>query len=156
MKSDPASLDNLRDIAEPPPVPWYPFAPGWWVLIGLAVVAAGYFGIRAWFAWKRNAYRRAALDELNAVEDLTRASEILKRTALVAYPRNQVAALTGAAWCQWLEETGSVPMSDRVREVLTKGIYGDPELDCPNEVMEFSRAWISGHRPYRVEGGPEC
>ena len=33
--NDPGSLQNLNDIVLPAPVPWWPLAPGWWVLIGL-------------------------------------------------------------------------------------------------------------------------
>lgn len=33
MNADASSLDDLRDIAVPPPVSWWPLAPGWWVVI---------------------------------------------------------------------------------------------------------------------------
>ena len=155
MNPDPASLDNLRDIAEPPAVPWYPFAPGWWVLLGIAVVAGLYFGIRAWLNWKRNAYRRAALAELEGGGDVAKASEILKRTALVAFPRTKVAALTGSAWCAWLEEMGAVSMPETVREEFAQGVYGNPGGECSLEVLEYSRSWISGHR-VEEEGGKAC
>ena len=46
MKPDPASLENLRDIAVPPPVPWWPPAPGWWVLGLLALLVLIYLGLR--------------------------------------------------------------------------------------------------------------
>ena len=64
MTTDPASLDNLRDIVEPSPVPWWPPAPGWWVLFVVAVTAAGYGLYRTCRTWRRNAYRPAKLNDV--------------------------------------------------------------------------------------------
>ena len=55
--------------------------------------------------YRRNAYRREALRQLDAV-DPGGISTVLKRTALAAWPREQVAALTGAAWLAFLDRTG--------------------------------------------------
>ena len=33
----PNPLDQLADIHLPDPVSWWPLAPGWWMLLGLAV-----------------------------------------------------------------------------------------------------------------------
>ena len=50
MKPDPASLENLRDIAVPPPVPWWPPAPGWWVVMAVLAIAVIVVAFRAWRA----------------------------------------------------------------------------------------------------------
>ena len=35
MTPDPTSLERLHDIVLPPPVPWWPPAPGWYWVMGL-------------------------------------------------------------------------------------------------------------------------
>ena len=80
MNSDPASLDNLRDIVVPPSVPWWPPAPGWWVVFALLTLAIAVFAWRRWRAWHANAYRREALRELQAATSAAEVAEILKRT----------------------------------------------------------------------------
>jgi uncharacterized membrane protein len=86
MNTDPASLDNLREIILPPPVPWWPPAPGWWLLFAAIALTALAFAFRLFRRWRVNAYRRAALRELAVAGDVSAIAEILKRTALVAYP----------------------------------------------------------------------
>ena len=89
MNKDAASLDNLRDIVESPPVSWWPLAPGWWVLlIALAIVTIIAVN-RIWNQWKANAYRRSALKGLEMANSLAAIDGILKRTALAAYPRTR-------------------------------------------------------------------
>ena len=39
MTPDPYSLDNLRDIVEPASIPWWPPAPGVWLLLALVAGA---------------------------------------------------------------------------------------------------------------------
>ena len=61
------SLDRLVDITVPEPISWWPLAPGWWVvtaIVLLAIVAALVVMVRR---WRRNAYRRAALAELDSL-----------------------------------------------------------------------------------------
>ncbi len=61
MNADPTSLANLRDLAEPSPVPWWPLAPGWWVLLGVLAVTTGWLTLRlATLAGERLPPHRAA------------------------------------------------------------------------------------------------
>jgi hypothetical protein len=38
--ADLTSLENLYDIVMPPPIPWWPLAPGWYVVGGVLVQTA--------------------------------------------------------------------------------------------------------------------
>jgi hypothetical protein len=156
VTSDPASLDNLRDIVEPSAVPWWPLAPGWWFVIALVAFAAAYFSIRAFRSWRADAYRRAALRELAGGAGISSAATLLKRTALVAYPRAEVAALTGVAWCDWLEKTGGESMPESVRSALTHGVFGAGSTASQPELAAFTSAWISSHRTHDTEGEIAC
>ncbi len=145
MNNDPASLDNLRDIVAPPAVPWWPPAPGWWIVFAVLLLAAAVAGFRAWRNWRTNAYRRAALRELHKATSVAEIAEVLKRTALCAYPRTDVAALSGFAWCQWLAETGGRQVPDRVAEALTRGVFAREQKLNDREVSLFAAEWINRH-----------
>ena len=96
MTDDPGSLDKLHDLALPDPVSLWPPAAGI-VVVALALLAVlAILGWRAAARYRANAYRRAALAALGATSHDDRAaveavSAVLKRAALVAYPRPQVA-----------------------------------------------------------------
>jgi len=114
MKSpDPASLQNLNDIVLPATVGWWPLATGWWILLGLLLLALAWFGYQSLQRRIRNRYRRVALHELQLLEDnmqnsaqrdssLRQIPILLKRTALSAYPRNRVASLSASKWHYFL------------------------------------------------------
>ena len=141
-----ASLDALRDIVELPRVSWWPLAVGWWVLLGLVLVALAGVVFHLWWQWRANAYRRAALSELRAASEMTAVAAILKRTALVAYPRLDVASLSGAAWCAWLEETGGRPLPAEVSSTLRWGVFSKQGAVGEGPLQRFASQWIVEHR----------
>ncbi len=143
---DPTSLQNLRDIVEPLPVSWWPPAVGWWILSAV-LVAAGMWGIlRAWRRWRANAYRRAALNELRSATKLVEIAEILKRVALCAFPRTDVASLSGIAWTDWLRETAGQDLPAEVAEALSNGVFAGSDNKNHADVASFVAAWIRHHR----------
>jgi len=147
MNSDSSSLNNLRDIAVPPPVSWWPLAPGWWFIIVLIISVLSYIAYRAWCNWCASAYRRAALCELNAATTIADVSNILKRTALVAFPRGEVASLSGKQWCTWLQRTGTMSLPAAVLIAFTKDVFSNQQTQALPEVIDFAEAWIRSHEP---------
>ena len=151
MNPDPASLDNLRDIVELAPVPWWPPAPGWWVLLTLAVVASSVVALRVWRAWRAGAYRRAALSEVASATQVAAIADVLKRTALVAYPRTEVASLSGSAWSEWLAKTGGRQVPAAVVQALTLGVFAKHDAANVPEVTAFPSDWIRYHAVRRTD-----
>ena len=110
---DPSQIP-IRDLHLPEAIGWWPLAPGWWIVIGLAAVALLFLMRRALIARRRSSARRYALKKLkqhcddyakngNAVELGTQLSELVRRTMLAYAPRGEVAGLTGDAWLEWLD-----------------------------------------------------
>lgn len=157
MTGDSASLERLRDIVVPDPVLWWPPAPGVYAALGLAAVlllACGGWALRRRM---RRAYRREALGVLKrcgaAPADL---ATLLKRAALSAYPREQVAGLTGAGWLQWLAKTGTRPVPPAVGDALTVSVYAGSGTADMAALLAFVRSWIRRHRvPDAREPKPE-
>ena len=147
MNSDPASLDNLRDIVVPSSVPWWPPAPGWWVVFALLTLAIAVFAWRRWRAWYANAYRREALRELQAATSAAEVAEILKRTVLVAYARADVAAISGSTWCRWLAETIGRPLPAPIADALTADVFSRRPDVRKTELTTFAIDWVRSHRP---------
>ena len=116
MTPDPQQALDLRDIHLPAAPPFWPPAPGWWLLAALLLALLAVFALRLWRRWRLQAQRRRVLDAVDALaarlsserstEALTGLSVLLRQMALARYPRREVAVLTGAAWLRFLDETG--------------------------------------------------
>ncbi|WP_427309479.1 DUF4381 domain-containing protein [Cupriavidus sp. H39] len=109
----PATLATLADLSVPPPPSWLPQTIGWPIAAGMLLLALAWAAWRAWRRYRANRYRREALAELAALpletDPMRRATALramaalLKRTALAAWPRAQVASLTGGGWAEFLQ-----------------------------------------------------
>lgn len=111
----------LRDLHLPEAISWWPLAPGWWLLIGLALVGCGFL-LHAWLRMRaRGAARRFALRQLDVIVEQYQEhrnpvtfgaslSELLRRAMLAYAPRHDVAGLTGEDWLQWLDRGLAQPV----------------------------------------------
>lgn len=161
---DPASLANLHDIVGAPPAPWWPPAPGWFVLAAV-LVAIVVYSVLCWQSRRRaNAYRRAALAELDLltrnlnnpeqrVPSLRALPELVKRTALAAWPRSAVAGLSGDLWLEWLDDSWPrTGFAQGAGQKLLQLSYADSSqlFDLPPEEVDdlvvLIRQWIAQHR----------
>jgi hypothetical protein len=148
MNDDASNLDRLHDLVLPSDVPWWPLAPGWYAVSGIALIAVLVLLQRSWKKWQANAYRRTALRELASAPDAPAIAEILRRTALVAAPRAMVTGKTGESWPEWLALQCSEPLPDKVRWQLTRSIYGRPTADSDDSsaLRDYAARWIKHHR----------
>jgi hypothetical protein len=155
--TDPTSLNRLHDIVVPAPLSlWWPLAPGWWVVITLVILLGGIIGYILWKKWQANAYRRAAVKELNQMTDVNLLPQLLKRTALSVYPRETVAALTGEKWIAFLNASASRAIFTKsIGEKLLSLSYQPHEMNETEkqDVLTAAEKWIMGHGPF-VEASP--
>ena len=161
---DPASLP-LRDIHLPTTVSWWPPAPGWWLLLLLVLFIY-------WLAWRwirqrrlkqqsvavlaqqelrriRDDYERSQ-DKTRLVRDL---SELLRRTSISLFPRQESASLTGAAWLEFLDrQTGETHFTRGEGHVLIEAPYRDNVDYDAQALLQHVEAWL--HKVIKGEAGP--
>ena len=99
------SLSNLQDIVAPAAPPFWPLAPGAWLVLLILLLSAGLLCTTLFLRRKQNRYRRAGLLLLTTAVTVHDVSVILKRVALAAFPQEQVASLYGADWQMFLEKS---------------------------------------------------
>jgi hypothetical protein len=150
------TLSALHDIVEPATVPWWPPALGWYVIGLLAVVL-----VVGWLVARRqriiaNRYRGAALRELDAIKAAPgrapRLSSLVKRVALAAWPRAEVASQAGSAWWKFVDsaECGEA-FSNEYGATLEHLAYGAADARPPGDAEVAAavtgvEGWIRDHR----------
>lgn len=144
-------LSQLRDIHGAPEAPFWPPAPGWWVLAVLVLLALAWTLRRLWRVWARRRRRRALLDHLGALREehdpreapqawLAAVNRLLKVTAMRERQGTAPGVLKGDDWTAFLG--GGAPGAFAP---LAAGPYQPrPEFDA--EALERAAAdWIRRH-----------
>lgn len=149
-------LNQLAEVPEPEAVSMVPQTAGWAVLGGILFLAMLIWAWRIWKAYQANAYRREALEALNlAADDAAEISAVLKRVALTAYGRKQVASLSGDAWLAFLDKTGgATPKSFQqgAGRVLAAAAYRAEPVPADQELRVLARQWVKQHSVSYVAG----
>lgn len=152
------ALRSLHDIAIPQPVSWVPQTWGW-ALIAIAVALVAMLLALRWLRhYRANAYRREAVAMLGGIdaglrngmpprEAAHQLGELLKRTALAAWPRKKVASLSGRAWVDFLSGDDKETDDSALRRLFDDLEYQDrlPTVQFLNEVIPAARRWIERH-----------
>ncbi|HHI94942.1 MAG TPA: DUF4381 domain-containing protein [Gammaproteobacteria bacterium] len=151
--SSPSAL-QLRDIHLPAEPGWWPPAPGWWILAVLLLILLVWttrFALRRYRLYRQRQRLLATLDALTrqpgdvTPETITQLSILLRRLALMRFPRQQVAALSGSEWLDFLDRSGGDGgFSHGPGQVLATGPY-QPALSADVDMAALSallREWI--------------
>lgn len=158
------TLAELRDIRGLDPAPWWPPAPGWWVVLlaGVVAVAVTLLLSRWWRArvpgsWQADARRQLRLledrlrwaDARSAAVDL---SELIRRVAMARHGRKACAGLVGDHWLLWLERNDphGFPWTREGRALIDLP-YAPPRAREAGErlapLVRAARAWVSEEPP---------
>lgn len=153
-------IHGIDEIVLADPVSWWPVTPGW-QLLGLLVMLGLLLKLKnRLLSWWRNRYRRVALRQLTALQKqsdmqlepvLQQLPFYLKATALHAYPREQVASLSGEDWLAFLDSHYSGPaFQNATGRLLTRVAYLPSEqwqfdTQQAQQLVRQSRLWIATH-----------
>ncbi len=139
-------LDMLAPAPEPIPISMVPQTWGWIVLAAVFLIGVGSIIYLLARYRSANAYRRLALMELKrAGNDPARAANILRRAALAAFPRNEVAGLHGQEWLNFIQHSAEkIQFPDEAGQSLLQAPYREGKEDP--KVAKLARDWITLHK----------
>jgi hypothetical protein len=153
------ALGAFVEVVTPGPISWWPQTTGW-LCLGLVLTVFG--GVLAWKKlrhWYANRYRREAALEIRKLADnraadsiLPQLNQLLKRVALAAYSREEVAMLSGQPWADFLNRQCAVPtFSDTQLELLATGGYRavNVDEDGARGLLDAALLWIESHQGAR-------
>ncbi|MEZ7978263.1 MAG: DUF4381 domain-containing protein [Myxococcota bacterium] len=145
---------GLRELPRPEAISWVPQTYGWGLVVLTLVLGLTCIALRGYRVWRRQAYRRLAETELSEIARdnarLTHLPALLRRAALSAFPRQEVANLHGSEWIDWLNREGASFLPDDARW-LDQLAY-DPQLaehletESATRLIASSRQFIRSHR----------
>lgn len=147
-------LQKLRDIHLPKPPGFWPMAPGWYCL---AVMLLFLLGTVMYLLVRRHrrlrpkrealkllmAYERQYAAQGSAAVISAKISELLKRLALVYFPRQEVASLHGDPWIEFLGSTSRKIDFNEVRVLLLEVPYGRETTQVNLQALfRSAKSWI--------------
>jgi hypothetical protein len=158
------ALANLRDIHLPAPIhSFWPLAPGWYAVLFLILLALILLALSTRHLYLKGEAKREALQLLAHYQKdyeqghpyslcAARISELLKRVALIYFPREKVASLQGKAWLQFLTETSQGLHFDRLEKELLEWPYHpiDKHVADLNPLFKAAALWIKQRRGRHV------
>jgi len=157
-------VQGIKEIVLPEPVSYVPQAVGWWILLGIVGLLFAWWIYRRYMKWRGSRYRRQALMELVLIEQqlgrkservsaLAAISALIKRTAIEAFGRSNVAELSGHLWLEFLDRTGSTnSFSQGPGRLLPEFAYAKQETinemskETIDNVLVLVKDWINQHK----------
>jgi hypothetical protein len=155
------ALAELKDIHLPNPISFWPIAPGWYVLLALVLVLLSLVLRQVLRFRQRQQPKQQALKMLGSYQAEyekshnhqmigAHISELLKRVALVYFPRSQVAGLEGDRWLEFLDSTSKEKRFKTLRfELLELPFSPSGQTDKQvnmSALFEATRLWIKERR----------
>ena len=149
-------LAQLNPLREPAAIGWWPLAPGWWLLIILMFIAAAFLTWRLLAHYRRNAYRRQAIAELQAIRKrwkndgddsicLTQTNALLKAAALHAFPRRDIASVSGDQWRDFLHNSSRTDGQFEI-DALQAQYHPSAGAADVGAHLDASDRWLRSHR----------
>ncbi|MFV1983348.1 MAG: DUF4381 domain-containing protein [Thiohalomonadales bacterium] len=154
-------IKGIDEIVLADAISWWPATPGWFVLAFVISVVLAIKLFRLSRRWWFNRYRREALRQLTLVQQTsgTQFLEVvsvlpyyIKVTALQAYPRKNIAGLTGNDWLAFLDSHYTGPsFQEDVGKSLLRIAYLPHEKWQVNkqqasQLISMTRLWIATHK----------
>ncbi|HHL19475.1 MAG TPA: DUF4381 domain-containing protein [Thiothrix sp.] len=133
----------------------WPLAAGWWVVIVLLLIALGFTGYKGYRYRQMKRQQHALLSILETFDNnlqrdknsaaVAQMNQLLRRLALMHFPRQHVASLTGKQWLAFLDKTGNTnAFSKGAGRILAEGPYVAqlPDTLDHKGLVEAIKQWL--------------
>lgn len=148
------NVASLRDIHLPDAISWWPPAIGWWILLGLIIVALLFIP---------KLYRRITFIPLKKVASATfnnivnqykenhnglafirETSKFLRQTAMSYCGREEIAQLTGEKWVQTLNQlTEQNHFTEELKQSLLNAPYQKNSRVDTDQLINTVQSWLA-------------
>lgn len=150
----------LADIHLPPLVSLWPLAPAWWwLLVFLGLIIGGiilliHYDKKHWRYRRqantlmRNTYKQWKNHQLDNTATTNQLLNIIKRTAITAYPEQVSKSLFGKSWVNFLnQQTSTNYFNEPLSELLIHSQYQQSEPNKDQIILLYKAgcAWIKHH-----------
>jgi hypothetical protein len=151
-------LHGIAEVELPSKISWLPQTIAWKILLLLLLILLVFTLFKGFKHWQANAYRRQAVKQLKSLYQsgegvLEILPVMLKSTALHAYPRSNVAQLSGHQWLDFLDQQYQGPAfnSDVGKQLLIISYEDKPFWNRNPEQIEalisMASLWLAKHSP---------
>ena len=149
-------LAQLRDIHSAPVEPWWPPAPGWWMLAAMLAFGLFLLARRVLEGYRLRQRRRRLAGYVDAIETvidpasapqafLSAINGIFKIVTIEAFPDANCAGMQGAEWVAFLQR--NIVSDERAAQLqaLAEGPYRPVTAFEPETLAGLARHWIRHH-----------
>ena len=149
------SLDLMHDIVLPAEITFFPMASGWYLILALLLLWVLHKGFEFYAHYKKNLYRREALEALINIkndaenEKAIHMLSLMKRVAIECFGREKVAALSDDSWWNFMESHSKVKVSNELRSYAKTLLYDvkvKKDSNATHALEEVVKVWIKTHR----------
>ncbi|WP_153913212.1 DUF4381 domain-containing protein [Shewanella sp. TC10] len=152
-------VKELIETSPPSSINWWPQTMAWQVIaiIGLFWLLRKVY--QRWRLYQHNVYRRDAITWLERLPDYQSLTEqpiyrqlpnLLRKTALGGYQRNEIALLSGQDWTEWLDKQCELSQFGANGAITLHRLAYDASLTMTAEdistLTQQIKLWIHHHR----------
>ena len=155
LQENVAQPDDLGNILEPDPLVFTFETIGWKILAVLLFMGATLILFRRLKLYRKNKYRREAIEKLKLVKEENVTSQqkinhlnvILKQVAIIAFGREQVAALYGDEWFSFLDSKHKNSDFSKYANSFKNALYNGEGVDQQTleAISGITKKWINQH-----------
>ncbi len=152
-------IPEVEGVIPPDPVSFWPPQPGWYVVMAIILVLLVWIVIKQVQKYKRNAYRRMGLAQLEqlkqqpcSTDNLQQFNNLLKAASIQAYSREKVASLSGNVWYEFLSNSCKKnPFDPEQSKLMADGSYDHSLIEATDaehwqKLIISGQKWMKNHR----------
>jgi len=141
-------LSQLKNVHLPNGISIFPIASGWYMLITLLALL---IGGSLWWKIVKNKYKKqklqayailAEIKKNHSDEMLSEVSILIKRVAILKFPKEAVHTLFGERWLEFLDRTGKTTDFTKGEGRYLLNIYQTGKIENPDEFFACVRRWL--------------